>query len=180
MKAIVLLISILILQNTAQPKIYTTNTGIIHFSSDAPTELINATSNEMKGAVDAEKRTFAFRVRINSFEGFNSPLQKEHFNENYMETEKIPEANFSGKIIEDVNLLVNGTYTVRSKGMLTIHGVSQERIIKSYVEVKNGVMKIKSKFIILLSDHAIPIPRVVKEKLTNEINVEITAELLQK
>jgi polyisoprenoid-binding protein YceI len=134
----------------------------------------------LKGAVDADKRTFAFRVRINSFEGFNSPLQQEHFNENYMETEKIPEALFSGKIIEDVNLLTNGNYTIRAKGMLTIHGVAQERIIKSDVEVRNGVMKIKSKFTVLMSEHNIPIPRVVKEKLANEIKVEIVAELIQK
>jgi hypothetical protein len=58
--------------------------------------------------------------------------------------------------------------------------VSQERIIKSEVEVKNGTMKVKSKFTVLLSDHNIPIPRVVKEKLANEIKVEIKAELLQK
>lgn len=176
----VILSAVLLLSAAHKQKIYTTNTGSIHFSSDAPMELINATSKELKGAVDADKRTFAFRVRINSFEGFNSPLQREHFNENYMETEKIPEALFSGKIIEDVNLLTNGNYTIRSKGLLTIHGVAQERIIKSDVEVRNGVMKIKSKFTVLLSDHNIPIPRVVKEKLANEIKVEITAELIQK
>lgn len=161
-------------------KIYTTNTGSIQFRSDAPMELINASSKELKGAVDTEKKTFAFRVRINSFEGFNSPLQKEHFNENYMETEKIPEALFSGKIIEDVNFNVNGSYSIRAKGVLTIHGVPQERIIKSDVEMKNGILKIKSTFTVLLSDHNIPIPRVVKEKLANEIKVDISAELLQK
>ncbi len=181
MKIIVIILSAFLLMGTSgQPGIYATNTGIIHFSSEAPMELINASSKELKGAVDPDKRTFAFRVRINSFEGFNSPLQKEHFNENYMETEKIPEALFSGKIIEDVKLFVNGVYSIRAKGMLTVHGVSQERIIKSEVEVKNGVMKIKSKFTLLLSDHNIPIPRVVKEKLANEIKVEITAVLIQK
>jgi hypothetical protein len=163
-----------------QPKIFATNTGVIHFRSEAPMELIDAESKELKGAVDAGKRTFAFRIRIRSFEGFNSPLQKEHFNENYMESVKIPEALFSGKIIEDFDLTAPGTYTIRAKGILTIHGVAKERIIKSDVEVKNGIMKIKSGFTVLLSDHQIPIPRVVKEKLANEIKVEITAELVQK
>lgn len=165
---------------TVQPKIYATNTGTIRFRSDAPLELINASSKELKGAVDADKKTFAFRIRMNSFEGFNSPLQKEHFNENYMESEKMPEALFSGKIIEDVNLSEPGTYSIRAKGTLTIHGVPQERIIKSDVEVSNGHMKIKSNFTVLLSDHNIPIPRVVKEKLANEIKVEIAADLVQK
>lgn len=181
MRFILLIVVMILLQGySIRQTIYTTNTGTIHFSSEAPMELINATSKELKGAIDADKKTFAFRVRINSFEGFNSPLQKEHFNENYMETEKLPEALFSGKIIEDVNLSVNGSYSIRAKGVLIIHGVSQERIIKSEVEVKNGTMKVKSKFTVLLSDHNIPIPRVVKEKLANEIKVEIKAELLQK
>lgn len=163
-----------------QPVIFTTNTGMISFRSEAPLELISAVSRELKGAVDADKRTFAFRIRIRSFEGFNSPLQKEHFNENYMESVKIPEALFSGKIIEDVELTVPGVYTIRAKGVLTIHGVARERIIKSDVEVKNGVMKIRSGFTVLLSDHHIPIPRVVKEKLANEIKVELTADLVRK
>jgi hypothetical protein len=165
---------------TVQPKIFVTNTGSIRFRSDAPLELINATSKELKGAVDTEKKSFAFRIRINSFEGFNSPLQKEHFNENYLESVKIPEALFSGKIIEDVDLTVPGKYTIRAKGILTIHGVARERIIKSEVEVKKGLMQIISSFTVLLSDHNIPIPRVVKEKLANEIKVEIMAELVQK
>ncbi|MBS4065195.1 MAG: YceI family protein [Chitinophagaceae bacterium] len=163
-----------------QPKIFTTNTGMINFRSEAPLELINAESKELKGAVDADKRTFAFRIRIRSFEGFNSPLQKEHFNENYMESVKIPEALFSGKIIEDVDLTIPGVYTIRAKGILNIHGVPRERIIKSDVEVKNGMIKIKSNFTVLLSDHNIPIPRVVKEKLANEIKVELTADLVRK
>jgi hypothetical protein len=163
-----------------QPGIFTTNTGMISFRSEAPLELINAESKELKGALDADKRTFAFRIRIRSFEGFNSPLQKEHFNENYMESVKIPEALFSGKIIEDIDLTMPGTYTIRAKGVLNIHGVPRERIIKSDVEVKNGVMKIKSNFTVLLSDHHIPIPRVVKEKLANEIKVELTADLVRK
>jgi YceI-like domain len=181
MKQFFIILAAIGLQAVAvQPKIFTTNTGMIRFRSDAPLELINAASKELKGAVDTEKKTFAFRIRINSFEGFNSPLQKEHFNENYMESVKIPEALFSGKIIEDVDLAVPGNYNIRAKGILTIHGVARERIIKSVVEVKNGTMKIKSNFTVLLSDHNIPIPRVVKEKLANEIKVEILADLLQK
>jgi hypothetical protein len=164
----------------SQPKIFATNTGIIRFRSEAPMELINTVSNELKGAVDVEKKTFAFRIRINSFEGFNSPLQKEHFNENYMETEKYPEALFNGKIIEDIDLSQPGIHNVRAKGLLTIHGVPRERIIKGDVEVKNGIIKIKTAFTILLNDHNIPIPRVVKEKLANEIRIDLMADLVQK
>lgn len=161
----------------AQSQIYGTNNGTITFNSDAPLELIQASSKELRGKFDIEKKLFAFTVKINSFEGFNSPLQKEHFNENYMESVQHPNATFSGKIIEDIDFSKEGTYTIRAKGTLLIHGVAQERIIKSELVVKDGKISIKSNFTVLLIDHNIPIPKVVHEKLASEIKVEVKADL---
>ncbi len=163
-----------------QPVIYTSNNGVINFRSEAPFELINASSKEMKGAIDLSKNNFAFRIRIRSFEGFNSPLQKEHFNENYMQSDQFPEASFSGKIIETIDYNVKGKYTIRAKGKLMVHGIEQERIIKSEIEITGNSIRISSEFSVLLSDHNIPIPRVVKEKLANEIHVSINTELVAK
>lgn len=152
--------------------IYTELNGVISFRSEAPLELIRASSNQLYGVLDNRKRNFSFKIPIRTFQGFNSPLQKEHFNENYMETEKFPEASFKGKIIEDYDLSRDGTYEVRAKGLLNIHGISQERIIKSNVVVKNNKISVTSNFTVLLSDHNIPIPIVVYKKLANEIKVE--------
>ncbi|MBI1783254.1 MAG: YceI family protein [Sphingobacteriales bacterium] len=160
--------------------IFITSNGTISFRSDAPFELIRASSKELKGAVETDKKTFSFKVRMRSFQGFNSPLQREHFNENYMESESYPEATFNGKIIEDIDFNTPGKYIVRAKGILSIHGIEQERIIKSEVEIKQGSVLIKSNFTVLLSDHKILIPKVVSEKLANEIKVEVIAELLPK
>ncbi|HRH59266.1 MAG TPA: YceI family protein [Chitinophagaceae bacterium] len=157
--------------------VYQTTNGKIAFKSEAPLELIKASSDQLNGLLDADKKSFSFKVSMRSFQGFNSPLQKEHFNENYVESDKYPIASFSGKIIEDVNLAAEGTYDVRAKGTFTIHGVQQERIIKSQLTVKNKKISIKSGFTVLLSDHNIPIPKVVYQKLANEINVDISATL---
>jgi hypothetical protein len=162
----------------AQPyKLFTTLNGIIHFSSDAPQELIRADSKELKGAIETASKTFSFKVKVASFEGFNSGLQKIHFNENYIESVNYPEASFKGKIIEDIDWSKDGKYEVRAKGTLSIHGVEQERIIKSIVTLKQGMLSIQCNFTILLADHNIPIPRIVKEKLAEEIKVEIKATL---
>jgi hypothetical protein len=158
-------------------KVYTCFTGDIHFRSDAPQELIKADSKELKGAIEATGKTFSFKVRVSSFEGFNSGLQKIHFNENYLESATYPEATFKGKIIEDIDWNKEGQYDIRAKGILSIHGVEQERIIKSTLTVKQGKLYIQSKFTVLLPDHNIPIPRIVKEKLAEEIKVEISATL---
>jgi len=162
----------------SQTGLYGTNNGSITFSSDAPLELIKASSNEMRGKFDIARKLFAFTVSITSFKGFNSPLQREHFNENYMESVQYPNASFSGKVIEDVDFLKDGTYTIRAKGNLSVHGVLQERIIKADIIIKDGKISISSDFTVLLVDHNIPIPKVVHEKLASEIKVAVKADLV--
>lgn len=159
------------------PNLFHATEGKIAFRSEAPMEVIKASSNSLVGILDTAKKNFSFKVPISSFEGFNSRTQREHFNENYMQTEKFPEASFKGKIIEDVDLSQEGSYTVRAKGILNIHGVEKERIIKTDITVKNGNFIVKSNFSVLLSDHNIPIPKVVYQKLANDIKVEVNATL---
>jgi polyisoprenoid-binding protein YceI len=157
--------------------IYSTDTGVIAFRSDAPLEVIKASSKKLSGRIDEIKRTFAFQVPVRSFEGFNSGLQQIHFNENYLETDKYPDATFSGKIIEPIDFSKPGKITIRAKGMLKIHGIEQERIIKSDITVTGSRIHIESFFTIQLADHGIRIPKVVHEKIASEIKVNVTADL---
>lgn len=161
----------------AGTKIYEVRSGEVRFSSEAPKELISASSRKLQGVLDAEKMIFAFKVNITSFIGFNSPLQRDHFNENYMESRNFPDAVFKGKIIESVDLSKDGTYQVRAKGKLSIHGIEQERIIKVQMVIKNAKCQVFSSFPILLSDHDIKIPRIVDDKLSPEIKVSVRALL---
>ena len=156
--------------------VFSTKKGSIQFTSDAPLEVIDAKSSELKGLIDTEQNSFAFSVDMQTFQGFNSPLQKEHFNENYLETKLYRKASFSGKIIEAVDLTKDGTYSVRAKGKLDVHGVSNERIIKSEVTVKGGKFRVKSSFTVLLNEHDIAIPKVVYQKIAEEIKVVVDAE----
>jgi len=151
--------------------------GKISFKSEASLEVIAAKSNKLRGAIEPEYNTFAWSVEIRSFEGFNSPLQKEHFNENYMESTKYPKASFAGKIIEKIDFQTDGTYEIRAKGQLIVHGVEQERIVKGTLEVQNGKIRIRCSFTVPLSDHNISIPKIVHQKIAEEINVTVEAEL---
>jgi polyisoprenoid-binding protein YceI len=164
----------------APPYIFTVSTGTVSFRSDAPLELIKASSNQLKGIFAAERKQFAFKISVNTFQGFNSPLQQEHFNENYLESDKYPYATFEGKIIEDIDFHQEGMYSVRAKGNLTIHGISQERIIKCFLNIKNGIISVKSNFTVLLEEYNITIPKVVHEKLASEIKVEVKVDLIDK
>jgi hypothetical protein len=162
----------------AQKKFVIEN-GEINFTSNAQLELIKASSNELKGIIDPSNNQFAFRVNTRSFQGFNSSLQRDHFNENYIETEKCPAAIFIGKIIEQVDFSVNGSYDVRAKGDLDVHCQKQTRIIKSHITVKDGKLSVDAAFIVPLSDHNISIPRIVSQKIATDIEVSISATMIQ-
>jgi polyisoprenoid-binding protein YceI len=148
-----------------------TKNGEISFTSNAQLEVISASSNKVMGIINTATSEFAFKVDVRSFNGFNSELQRQHFYENYMETEKFPTASFSGKIIEQIDFSQDGTYEVRAKGDLDIHGEKQTRIIKCKVILKNGAATLDSRFLVPLIDHNIKIPKIVNQKIATDIEV---------
>ncbi|MGZ5245086.1 MAG: YceI family protein [Bacteroidia bacterium] len=175
-----LLLIFLTLFYSPKELVYECRNGSIHFVSDAPMELIQASSGQLKGIIRTQDQGFAFSVANSTFDGFNTPLQKEHFNENYMESKLYPKLSFSGKIIEPVDFTKNGKYKVRAKGILNAHGVEQERIIQADLQVNNNTLKITSKFTVLLQDHHITIPKIVYQKIAEEIAVDVNATLTLK
>lgn len=154
---------------------YMTDRGKIKFISNAELELIQATSTKLQGIVDPKTNQFAFTVQVKSFQGFNSELQREHFNEKYIESEAFPRMAFSGKIIEKVDYDINGIYEVRAKGELDIHGQKQTRIIKSTITIEDGSLSIESSFKVPIADHNISVPRIVNQKIATEIEVVVNA-----
>lgn len=151
--------------------------GVINFASHAELELIKASSDKIQGLLDPSTNQFAFTVDIKTFRGFNSELQREHFNEKYLESEKYSKAKFSGKIIEQIDFSAPGLYVVRAKGELEIHGQKQTRIIRSKLMIENGTIRIESQFYVPLSDHNISIPGLVSQKIATEIAVDFKSTM---
>jgi len=161
-------------------QIYSCRDGMTKFTSEAPLELIKAQTNRTIGVLDCATKNVAFSIDIDSFDGFNSGLQKEHFRENYMESVKYPKATFKGKIIEDIDFTKNGTSTVRAKGVFNIHGTEKEKIVKVKISIKDKEMFIDTNFEVPLEDHNIKIPKVVNQKIASIILVEVKATLKPK
>jgi polyisoprenoid-binding protein YceI len=159
-------------------KKYTTQKASLEFTSEAELELIRAASTDARGIIDANTNQFAFSVDVITFKGFNSSLQREHFNEKYLESEKFPRASFSGKIIEQIDFSKDGTYDVRAKGDLDIHGVKQTRIIRGKILVHGSTLQLNAQFVVPLSDHDISIPTIVSQKIATQIQVAFTASLV--
>jgi polyisoprenoid-binding protein YceI len=150
----------------------------IKFTSDAPLELIQAETETVKGIMTADGQ-FAFSVEMKTFRGFNTGLQREHFNENYMETSKYPKASFEGTIIEDVDFDNLNEIRIRARGIFSVHGVQQERIIPIELSREGTEIKFSTTFQVPLAEHKIEIPQIMYQKIAETIDVSVDGVFLQ-
>lgn len=162
----------------AQKKFFT-KTGSISFFSNAPLEKIEAHNKQVACILNQETHDLGFKVLVKSFE-FKQALMQEHFNENYMESEKFPNASFEGKILNPsaFSYTKDGSYPVEVAGKLTIHGVTKEVKTKGSMLVKDGGAKIdlSAKFNVLLKDYGIKNDKMdsISENVEIVVNTSLT------
>ncbi len=180
---VTLIIAVLALGTQVQAQKYITKNGKIHFYSDAPAEKIEAFNNQVNSALDISTGDFIFRVLMKSFQ-FEKALMQEHFNENYVESHKYPNATFTGKVtnFNEIDFKKTGTYQAKIEGDLTIHGITQKISEQGTFEVKDGKIHGKSTFYVAVADYDIKIPQAVITNIAEkiEVNVDILLEPLNK
>jgi len=164
--------------NFAHAQKWMTRTGKVSFFSSTSVENIEAFNNETASVVDAKTGDVVFMVPIKSFK-FEKALMQEHFNENYMESDKYPKAEYKGKIVnlKDVNFSKDGSYSVRTNGKLTMHGVTKDVVSSGTIVVKSGVATVKSKFNVSPQDYGIKIPSIAASKIASNIEVTVDSAL---
>jgi polyisoprenoid-binding protein YceI len=170
----VLLVTIASWQATAQ-KTYKATAARIGFYSHTPIEDIEAKSDKASSVIDPSKNQLAFVVTNTSFV-FPNSLMQEHFNDKYMESDKYPKSSFSGKINEPIDWNVDGEYKATVTGKLKIHGEETDRTIPATISIKEGKVSAKSEFMVKTADHKIEIPKLVWEKIAEELKVNVSAE----
>lgn len=172
MKTIIkfLLISVLV-SSKSFGQMYATQTGETSFFSETPMENISAINKTVGAIINTSTNEVAVSMKMSGFE-FPNKLMQEHFNENYMESEKYPVGTFKGKIMEPIDYTKNGTYDVTAKGQFTIHGVSVPREMKGKLTVENQKISLVSNFDVKLTDHKIDIPKIVFAKIAEVISVK--------
>lgn len=162
---------------SAQTKYFTRN-GTVTFFSSAPMEDITAENYNATAVLDAETGAVEFSILMKSF-NFKKALMQEHFNENYVESDKFPKATFKGKVLnmDDIDLSKQGSYPAKVEGEMTIHGVTQKIAPEGTIVVKGEQVILESKFIVKPEDYKIEIPDVVREKIAKEIEVTVKTDL---
>jgi polyisoprenoid-binding protein YceI len=169
--------------NTYSQKVFFTKGGNIDFLSETPVENIEAVNNQVVSFLKTGTGEINFGVLIKSFK-FKNALMEEHFNENYMESDKYPKATFKGKItnLDDTDFEEPGVYTANIKGTLNIHNVINEIEVSAKIEVTDKNVIAKSTITVKPEDYNIKIPDIVKEKIAKVIavNIDIVYELYEK
>jgi polyisoprenoid-binding protein YceI len=161
----------------AQGKFYT-KTGKISFYSKAPLEEIEGKNKTVTAVLDSKSGAMQFAVQMKGFE-FQKQLMQQHFNENYVESDKYPNAEFKGSITnnKEINYSKDGTYTAKVKGKLTIHGVTKDVESTGTLKINGGKIDATSTFNVLTSDYNIKIPAIVKDKVSNTIKITVDCDL---
>ena len=156
-------------------QLYSTRSGFIGFYSKTALEDIKGENNQVYAIIDAGKKNLAFAALLKGFI-FPKELMQEHFNENYVESDKYPKATFSGAYTGDVALDKDGVYKVMVKGNLTLHNVTRPVETPATLEVKAGHVVGVAELKLKPEDFNISIPSVVRDKIDKEITVRINID----
>ncbi len=181
MKNIIIALSIVLTTfNVQAQKVFTKN-GSVSFFSKSPLENISAKNNQVMSVLNISTGDMQFSVIVKNFH-FEKSLMEEHFNENYLGSDKYPKSIFKGNItdLSNINLTKDGTYNVVVKGDLTLHGVTKNISAPGLIIVKNGLISTTSTFKVKLADYAISIPKLVKDNIAETIEISVNCTYDQK
>ncbi len=158
----------------AQSK-YLTRAGHISFFSASIMEDIEARNDKVSAIFDLTTGQVAFSVPIHDFQ-FKRTLMQEHFNENYMESEKFPKATFTGQLLNAAQVLKqlpSGTQTVEAEGNLVVHGVTRKALVSGTLQIRDGQLVVFAYFNIAPADYSIDIPLLVREHIAKSVSVRV-------
>lgn len=178
MKKIAILVLGFLVGNTAFSQKMITRSGEIKFEATMPAfEEIAGTNSTVSCILDETTGDFVALALVKAFK-FKSPLMEEHFNENYMESSKLPKATFKGKVINLDAKKLSATKTAYDlEGDLTIHGVTKKIKTKINLALVSGKVNATTSFSVKPQDYNIEIPNLVKDKIAKDVKLSINFSL---
>lgn len=177
MKRLFVFIVLIVVAFGSQAQKLTTRDANIYFNpnKDQNNKEYSALSKEGTAVLKAETAEVAFLVPMKTFH-FNNALLEEHFNENYLETNKYPNGTYKGKLIgfKPEMLTKDGEYKLSSEGKVELHGVTKDFKSPVTLSVKGKTATFTCAFEIKAEDYKIGIPDLVKPKLKESTPLSAT------
>jgi hypothetical protein len=171
------LLVVISMSSFAQTKMIT-KTGKLTFEASIPAmEEVKAKNESVTVVLNPATGEIASLALVKGFR-FKVALMEEHFNENYMESDKYPKATFKGKIENfDVSKLTATAQTYSIKGKMEMHGKSKDIVINASIKKTADGIDIDSNFTVNTDDYGIDIPSVVSKKVSKKVSVKLDATL---
>ncbi|WP_343486462.1 YceI family protein [Allomuricauda sp. d1] len=148
--------------------------GQISFFSYTSVENIEAQNNQVFSAIDTENSKIEISMLMNAFM-FEKALMYEHFNKNYIESDIYPKATFTGKIL-DFEPKVEGTQVKMVQGAFTMHGVTEQLVIKAKIKKSGNDITLTGSFETLVETYNIKIPPLLAGNIAKTIAVDFKLE----
>jgi len=159
---------------------YYTKTGRTEFKASVEAfEPVGAINNSTSAIINIKTGDIASLLFVKAF-NFRVALMQEHFNENYMESNKFPKATFRGKIegFDLSKISASKEYTL--KGTLTVRGVKKEIETIATFTKQGDKLLMKASFGVKPEDFDIKIPKIVSKKIAGTINISLDYEFIEK
>jgi polyisoprenoid-binding protein YceI len=143
-------------------------TGYVKFFSSALIEDITAENQQASAYFNLETGEAVFLIPIAGFV-FEKSLMQEHFNENYMESDKYPEAYFKGEISGFSPTQAESP--VIAEGEMTIHGITRKIRVPGKIFRSGNSLRMEAIFNVALEDYQVEIPKLMFQKIAEKVEV---------
>lgn len=175
---VIIAILVIHISVSAQDRYYTRN-GHIDFFSHAPLEDIKANNEQVAVFLNISNGSISSAMLMKSFI-FEKALMQQHFNENYIESDVYPRAEFEGTILEfDTNdFKTSDPVTVTARGKITLHGITNDLTVEGTISKQRDKFQIDAQFILKPADFKISIPPSLRDNIAKEIQVTLNAQLV--
>ncbi len=166
----------LIFLTKSQAQIYMADSCRVSFFSAATIEDITAVNTVSKPVMSTATGDIQISI-TNELLMFKKKLMQEHFNEDYMESDKYPHTVFKGKVNEKVDYTTDGVNNVTVTGTMDMHGVQKTITIPGTITVQNGIIFLSAKFDVKLTDYNIKVPTVIGSDVGKQIAITFSATM---
>ena len=179
-KNILLAIGLLLCCNGVLAQKYGTKTGQISFEASVPSfEPVAAQHQSVSAVLNTNTGQLAVLVLVTGFR-FEIALMEEHFNENYIESEVYPKAVLKGEIKDfDFSAINAGKTAFQFSGSLEIHGVVQVFDTELQLSKADQDLLLSAHFALNPKDFNIAIPKIVANKIADEVWVTVQLSLIK-
>lgn len=176
MKKVLLSLTALVFSTSMFAQIFMAKTCEVSFFSASPLENIEAINKAAKPLINTATNDVQIKI-VNTAFIFEKPLMQEHFNENYMESDKYPNTIFKGKINEKIDWTKDGENKVTVTGKMSMHGVDKDITFDGVVTIKGGEITIAAKFKVHIADYGVKVPSLYIQNIAEDVDVKLHAVL---